>query len=203
MSIGYVCDPSETTTLILSHFWTPIGVTTAKDSIRKLFREQGKKRSKCTLFSLDKNCNIKNWEQWVESSHDEFYSDQPYMRSSNDMIPVPTIMLTTARWCYKSSQKPTVKYMYKRYRGVCQICGEKKSQEEMSIEHILPKSKHGPDDDFNVTLTCKPCNNTRGNIFPYFANSGKPLEPLRPLPFLHVFGKHREEWKTFFVSVLD
>ena len=203
MSIGYVCDPDDSVTLILSHYWTPIGVTTAKDGIRKLFSEQTRSRSKCTVFALDKNCNVKNWDNWIGSSHSEFYPNQPHMRSSSVMYPVPTIILTTAKWSYQTKQKPTVKYMYKRYRGVCQICGEKKPVGDMSIEHILPKSKHGSDDDFNVTLTCKPCNNTRGDIFPYYSNNGKPLEPLKQLPFLHVFGNYREEWKTFFVKFLD
>jgi hypothetical protein len=203
MSIGYVCEPRDSITLILSKFWTPIGVTTAQDSVRKLVRESGKKRGDQSMFVLDKHCNIKNWSQWVESSHDELYDNQPYMRSKHHRFPVPTIILTTAKWTYNCKRKPTLRYMYKRYRGVCQICGEHKPLADMSVEHIFPKSLHGTNDDYNLTLTCKPCNHTRGNIFPFFSESGEPLEPLPQLPFLHVFGSYREEWKTYFVAKLD
>ena len=200
MSIGYECDPGENVTLVLSHYWVPIGVTSAKDSIRKLYRESDKPRSKCTILALDKHYCMKNWSQWIESSRYDLFPNHPHLRASRDSFPVPTIILTTARWTYKTNTQPTVKYMYKRYKGHCQICGEKKPMEDMSIEHILPKSLHGTNDDFNLTLTCKPCNNKRGNIYPYLGHDGKPLEPPRPLPFLHIFGSARDEWDTLLVG---
>lgn len=203
MTVGHVCEPNKDIVLILSHYWTPIGVTSAKDGIRKLYRECGKSRTSSNIFALDEYANIKNWDQWVNSSHDEFYADQPYMRTAKNLYPVPTVLLTTARWSYKCSNTPTVKYMYKRYKGVCQICGDKKSQSEMTLEHILPKSLHGTNDDFNLTMTCFSCNNKRGNIFPYESYNGNNLKPPKHINNLHVFFDYREEWKRFGITILD
>ena len=203
MSLGYVCAPSDNLTLILSHYWTPIGVTSAKDAIRKLCRDSEKSRSESSILALDRHYVSKGWKQWLDSTHNDYFEDQPHLRSTDTLYPVPTILLTTAKWSYNTARKPTVSYMYKRYKGVCQICGEQKPAKEMSVEHILPKSLHGTNDDYNLTLTCKPCNNKRGNIFPYISYTGKPLRPPKPLPFLHVFGVSRPEWKTFLVSRLE
>ena len=202
-SVGKVCDPNDNTVLILSHYWTPIGITSARDGVRKLCREQGQHRGKNTIFALDRHYNMNNWDQWVTCKHREYFDDQPHLRSFTEIFPVPTILLTTARWSYKCTQKPNVKYMYKRYKGVCQICGDKKPIGDMSVEHILPKSLHGTNDSFNITLTCKSCNNKRGNVFPFLSYTGKPLSPLKPMPFLHVFGCNRKEWEPFLVPRLE
>lgn len=93
--------------------------------------------------------------------------------------------------------------MYKRYKGMCQICGEHKPQAEMTLEHILPKSLHGTNDDFNLTMTCFTCNNKRGNMFPYESHTGKQLKPPKYINNLHVFSKYREEWKRFGITVLE
>lgn len=203
MSIGYVCDPDDAIVLILSHYWMPIGITTAKEGVRKLIRESDRNRKNSTIFALDRHYNIKNWSQWCDSHHDEFYLKQPHLRSTKQLYPVPTVMLTTSKWVYKCSEKPTVRYMYKRYKGVCQICGERKNREDMTLEHILPKSLHGTNDDYNITMTCKHCNNTRGNIFPYASHTGEPLSSPRNLQGLHVFKCPREEWRLFGVTVFD
>jgi len=200
MSVGYICDPYDSITLILSKFWTPIGVTSARESVHKIVRDQGKSRTQCSVFVIDSHSNIKNWDQWVESSPGELYNNQPYVRTNKSKYPVPTILLTTSKWSYNCKIKPTVKYMYKRYSGRCQICGNKKPICDMSVEHILPKSLHGTNDDFNLTLTCKPCNNTRGNIYPFKDVAGNELAPIKPLPYLHVFKHYREEWEPFFVK---
>lgn len=201
MSIGYTCAPDEDITLILSHFWTPIGITSAKDSIRKLFRNSYKDRAKCDIFAIDSNYNIKNWNAWITSCHSELFVNQPYMRSAKYQIPVPTILLTTSKWVYKCVNKPSVKYLYKRYKGICQICGERKLQSDMTLEHILPKSLHGTNDDFNLTLTCFDCNNKRGNQWPSLNYHGNELEAPKNINNVHVFSKHREEWKHFGVTV--
>lgn len=200
MSIGYVCDPEDSLTLILSKFWTPIGITSAREGIRKLCRDASNKRTQSRVFAIDNHSNIKNWSQWEKSSPGELFSNQPFLRTNVSKFPVPTILLTTSKWTYNCKVKPTVKYMYRRYNGICQICGESKKMMDMSIEHILPKSLHGTNDDFNLTLTCKSCNNSRGNIYPYHGVGGQILKPMKQIPYLHVFKHYRDEWETFFVK---
>jgi 5-methylcytosine-specific restriction endonuclease McrA len=45
----------------------------------------------------------------------------------------------------------------------CTYCGRILQVEEMTLEHIRPKSKGGPTVLSNLTIACGPCNNERGN----------------------------------------
>ena len=197
MPSSYICDIKETTTLILSHYWTPIGVTSARDAITKLSRSQDMSWDDAHIKAITKDGNCVNWNDWNDSGITQYYTNQPYLRARYTIHPVPTILLTTARWVHKTKNKPTVKYMYKRYDGVCQICGEKKPMSSMTLEHIVPKSKHGTDDWFNMTMTCLPCNTKKDNIYPYYNHAGDELTAPEQWSHFHTFAKNRPEWADY------
>lgn len=44
--------------------------------------------------------------------------------------------------------------------GECIFCGSKK---ELTVEHLLPRSRHGPDIPDNAVWVCKSCNSAKGD----------------------------------------
>ncbi|MFO7630331.1 MAG: HNH endonuclease [Prochlorococcaceae cyanobacterium] len=60
----------------------------------------------------------------------------------------------------------------------CQYCGYQGDQ--LSIDHVLPRSRGGPDSWENVATACLPCNVRKGNRTP--PEAGMPLarSPRRP-----------------------
>lgn len=197
---SYICDIKETTTLILSHYWTPIGVTSAKDAITKLSRTRGQKPEQATVRSIANTSELLTWDQWIDAGEARYYSNQPFMRTPTHVYPVPTVLLTSARWSYRTRNKPTTRYLYKRYQGHCQICGQHKPLNQMTLEHIRPKSKNGSDEWNNITLTCFPCNNKKDDIYPYYNYRGEPLQATARWSHFHTFAKHRSEWAMYTMS---
>jgi 5-methylcytosine-specific restriction endonuclease McrA len=55
------------------------------------------------------------------------------------------------------------KRLYERDNGICQICDWPVSLEEFTIDHIIPRSKGGPNSFDNMQITHAICNNNRGN----------------------------------------
>lgn len=53
--------------------------------------------------------------------------------------------------------------VYKRGDGICYICDKPVSFEEFTIDHVIPKSKGGPDKLHNMMPTHAKCNNAKGN----------------------------------------
>lgn len=52
-------------------------------------------------------------------------------------------------------------YVKERERGdVCIYCGKKK---DLTLEHILPRSRGGPDIADNAVFVCKSCNSSKGD----------------------------------------
>lgn len=192
-----VADPDDAIVLVLSMFWLPIGITTAKEGIKKLCSGGRKDLGhKTRVFALTKDMNQLTWEEWI-SPETPHYDGQPVFRAGNAIYPIPTVLLTTSESYYKVKlQKPKLHNLYSFFKGVCQLCGEKKNIKEMSIEHILPKSKGGDNDPVNLSMTCKTCNCRRGNLYPVKAFDGDELKGFVP-KHNHRFPLNRPEWATF------
>lgn len=50
--------------------------------------------------------------------------------------------------------------VWRRDRGICQICG---SRENLEFDHIIPISKDGSNTSRNVELLCEKCNRKKSN----------------------------------------
>lgn len=53
--------------------------------------------------------------------------------------------------------------LYQRQNGSCGGCGDHMRQRNLTIDHIVPRSKGGSDDMENLQLLCQACNSTKGN----------------------------------------
>lgn len=45
----------------------------------------------------------------------------------------------------------------------CRYCGKQAPETELEVDHIVPRSKGGPDDPFNLVTTCRDCNRGKGD----------------------------------------
>ena len=101
-------DSKDRVVLILSHFWTPINITTAKEGIRKLISCGSISRKDQSVKCLSESGEPLYWEEWINPQRATYYEDQPFLSSCNKLYPVPTILLTTSKWVYQTKQKPSL-----------------------------------------------------------------------------------------------
>lgn len=59
-----------------------------------------------------------------------------------------------------SQNKPSRSLIYKRDGHKCQYCG---STKELTIDHIIPRSRGGEDTWENLVVACMPCNTKKGD----------------------------------------
>lgn len=73
------------------------------------------------------------------------------------------------------------------------------SKNDMTIDHILPKSKGGKDSWTNTACACPRCNHRKGDRLPHEAGMKMRWEPRRPrTSYLVVeFGNEYETWKRY------
>ena len=105
-------------------------------------------------------------------------SDTAVLRSVSASFSLPTII--------RLNQYVNVPYksivlnrqnIFKRDKHQCQYCGKRK---ELTLDHVLPKSRGGKTSWDNLVSACKSCNSKKGNHLP--EEAGMPLSqaPYRP-----------------------
>jgi len=79
----------------------------------------------------------------------------------------------------------------------CQYCG---TTQNLTVDHVMPKSRGGEDSWENLTTACIRCNNKKGDRTPEEAKMHLHSTPKRPshITFIKNFaGKIDEDWKPY------
>ena len=144
-------------------------------------------------------------------SVEEFDGDR-VLRSARAEFPVPSVIrrriyINIRRRREASSMKRLRIYMRDKFR--CQYCGEKKPAGELTLDHILPRSRGGDNSPVNVVTACVACNNRKGDRTP--AEARMPLltsqsalrVKLERVVLCH-YAEARVEWRKYlFMDVYD
>ena len=80
----------------------------------------------------------------------------------------------------------------------CQYCG--KQSKDLTLDHILPRSRKGPHEWENVVSACIPCNHRKAGQTPREANMRLLTKPAAPRPNPYYIFHHRrilDEWRQF------
>ncbi|GJQ64121.1 MAG: HNH endonuclease [Melioribacteraceae bacterium] len=90
------------------------------------------------------------------------------------------------------------KNVIKRDGYRCGYCGKRNA--ELTIDHILPKSRGGKDTWDNLVTCCIKCNNKKGNQTPNEAEMPLLVKPYTPDHIMLIkteLGKLDEQWRPF------
>jgi 5-methylcytosine-specific restriction endonuclease McrA len=80
----------------------------------------------------------------------------------------------------KSPVKFSRQNIYLRDKYRCQYCGLKHSTEELTYDHVLPKSRGGKTEWENIVTCCIGCNRKKGGRTPNEARMNLVRKPTRP-----------------------
>lgn len=124
--------------------------------------------------------------------------DGRFVRSTSVHLPWPSIIRVKEyiRIPYRRIML-TRKNVLRRDRHQCQYC---LSKEHLTVDHVRPKSRGGPDTWENLVAACVPCNNRKGNRTPEEANMSLQRNPFRPSHVMFIrdyVGTLEETWKPY------
>jgi 5-methylcytosine-specific restriction endonuclease McrA len=98
-------------------------------------------------------------------------------------------------------------YMRDKFR--CQYCGVKKTAGDLTLDHILPRSRGGDNSPVNVVTACVSCNGRKGNRTPSEARmplltSQTALRVKLERVVLCHYAEARADWRKYlFMDVYD
>jgi 5-methylcytosine-specific restriction endonuclease McrA len=93
--------------------------------------------------------------------------------------------------------------VFKRDRYVCQYCGCQPGTDELTIDHVVPRSQGGVSSWTNCVLACIACNKRKADRTPREASMTLRRQPVRPT-WKPVYADHHvrlESWSKFVSDV--
>jgi 5-methylcytosine-specific restriction endonuclease McrA len=127
------------------------------------------------------------------------------LRTPRDEYPVPSVIrrrtyVNVRRRREASGSKRVRVYMRDGFR--CQYCGERRNPVELTLDHILPRSRGGDNSAINVVTACRSCNQRKGSRTPEEARM--PLLTAQTVlraeldrVLLCHYAEARPEWKKY------
>jgi 5-methylcytosine-specific restriction endonuclease McrA len=92
--------------------------------------------------------------------------------------------------------KPARNVIYKRDGHKCQYCG---STKDLTIDHVVPRSRGGGDTWDNMVTCCSPCNSRKGNKTLEQCGMKLVRQPAPPLSkfMFAITHSNNPEWKKY------
>lgn len=139
---------------------------------------------------------LKGVAQAEEMNHAEVHS------ASNAMQVPSVIRLLAYRHIPQQTRALSRKNILLRDRNTCQFCGRQFPSSELTLDHVVPRSRGGRSSWENLVACCYQCNNRKGDRTPEEAGL---LLVRRPRPFtlhtsrqlMRLIGRQDEKWRKY------
>ena len=129
--------------------------------------------------------------------------DGSFVHSARLRVRMPSVIrLTEFRRIPHQTRALSRKNILIRDRYTCQFCGRVLPASELTLDHVIPRSRGGHTDWDNLVACCHQCNNRKGDRMPEEAG----LKLLRmPRPFtlhtsrqlMRMLGRSDEKWRKY------
>jgi len=132
---------------------------------------------------------------------EEVHSAEVHSAAHSHKVP-SVIRLLAYRHIPQQSRALSRKNILLRDRNTCQFCGRVFPSAELTLDHVLPRSRGGRSSWENLVACCYRCNNTKGDRTP--EEAGLKLS-RRPRPFtlhtsrqlMRLIGHRDERWRKY------
>lgn len=190
----------DSSVLVLNQHYAAVRVITARRAFCLLFKEIAE------IVSVeDQQFIAYDLETWREVSEFRARHD----RESHDWIQCVRFELAVPRIVrllfYDRLPRTNVKFtrrnIFARDHNRCQYCGRKFPTSELSLDHIMPRSRGGVSSWTNIVCCCIKCNVRKGGRTPVEAHMRLIREPVKPKrsPMITLRLGHEKyaSWKQF------
>ena len=189
--------------LVLNRFYMAVHVVSVRRALVLLYRDLAE-----VINVEDGHYFNYDFSAWLEmsdfrSADPDFHSETTeWIRSVNFSLMVPLVIRLNF---YDKVPKLTLRFnrrnLFARDSNTCQYCAKSFPLNQLSFDHVIPKSRGGKTTWENVVCCCLKCNGKKGDSNPKEAGMKLIRKPVRPRqnPILTVKldNPKYQVWRTF------
>lgn len=158
-------------TLVLNRSWQPVRVSTVSRALILVWNGVARVVDPHDFSQYD-------WDDWSRLKPEE---GEPFIRAVRQPLRVPEVVTLTD---YDKLPVTHVAFsrrnLFKRDGYKCQYCGAHPRPDELTIDHIVPRSRGGESTWENCVLACMECNKRKADGTPDEKGLRLRSRPVRP-----------------------
>jgi len=159
-------------TLVLNRHWLAVGFTQARRAVILVYEDAAK-------VIAPESFTLHDFSSWADLSRHA--PSEECIHSVRVVFRIPEIIILTG---YDGVPRGTLPFSRRnlciRDRYSCQYCGAKLIGEEITIDHVVARSRGGIATWQNCVLACVPCNERKGDRTPEEAHMRLMRVPRKP-----------------------
>ncbi|MEX2560896.1 MAG: HNH endonuclease, partial [Pirellulales bacterium] len=161
MSSVAAADALAASVLVLNRFYMAVHVVSVRRAFTLLFRELAE------VVHVEQgqyaNYNFESWREISELKANFKEPNEDWIRAVNFEIQVPRVIRLLF---YDRLPKQAIRFnrrnIFARDANHCQYCGRRFATSELSLDHVIPRSRGGPTSWENIVCSCVKCNVKNG-----------------------------------------
>jgi len=158
--------------LVLNKSWVAIHIASVRRALSLLYQDLARAvhPEDYSLYDFDDWCAL---SQFVESGQ--------FVHTVNIRIRIPEVILLKS---FNNFIRHEVRFsrrnIFERDKNTCQYCGRRAPRSELTLDHVIPRSRGGVDSWENLVLACMKCNVKKANRTPEEACMPLIKKPVKP-----------------------
>lgn len=186
--------------LVLNKGWQAIGIVSLERAIIMLFSEYKDGTPKAKIIDPAHDFQQYTWEDWSRVKPKD---NEDFIRTANSTFKIPEVILLS-NYDRLPQQKSNFsrRTLFRRDNFQCQYCLKKPGNNELTLDHIVPRSRGGRTTWENVVCACVDCNAFKANRTP--TEAGMQLRTTPKKPVLSICPRNAKKcnsWKHFISTV--
>ena len=176
--------------LILNRNWQPVNVATVARALVLLWNEAARVVDPETY-------QLFTWADWSRIAPRD---GDAFIQAVRQRLRVPEVIVLAE---YDRLPSAAVSFsrrnVFKRDHWTCQYCDVQPGSEELTIDHVVPRSQGGTSTWDNCVLSCIDCNKRKADRTPQQAGMKLRKAPVRPT-WKPMYARHEvriESWSKF------
>ena len=193
-------DPLSASVLVLNRFFMALRVVNVRRAFVMLYKELAE-----VVAVEDGSFATYDFHTWTEvSQYKQVFepSEHEWIRTVQLRIAVPRVIrLVTFDKVPRREVKFNRRNIFARDANRCQYCGKRFPTSDLSLDHVIPRSRGGRSDWANIVCACLRCNVRKGGRTPREAGMRLIRRPVKPKACptlkLHAASPRYRTWQYF------
>jgi 5-methylcytosine-specific restriction endonuclease McrA len=187
-------------TLVLNRYWIPINTVSVRRALTMVsndwFDERNKKHTKAQILDVYESRTY-DFDEWIELPT---RPDEGIIHGCGEKVYRAPEIIIVSRYgrIPKNQLNFNRKNVFRRDCDECQYCGCHPPRGDLSIDHVIPRSKGGGSTWENCVTACYKCNQKKADKT--LQQSGMHLIKIPRKPGMEVLGNNHKikSWEIYF-----